>query len=189
MGEPGTGKTAFIDNMMKKYITLTDIAITPSLSASNLQAMIIQAVVQQKKQASYKIAVLQKSLAARTGLCFSDLHLANADQQSFLNSCHPVHEVLQHLICHHMIADSSRNWSEKHLSIHYLASCTPEGYWNLPVTLTGEMCLLPFFPPSDKCLQQILTQSFRVWLSSSSVLTDTKLTAQVSVIIFFSNIS
>lgn len=168
---------------MKKYITLTNIPITPTLSPSKLRAEIISASVQQTKQPGYRIALLRKSVAVRTGLCFGDLHLAGGDGQSFLNICHPVLEVIQHLVSHYMIADSSRNWSEKHLNIKYLASCTPEGYWNIPAKITSKMCVLPFLPPSNECLQQVLSHSLQLWLASSSILTNTKQIAQVSFVI------
>ena len=180
VGEQGMGKSAFIERMMKKYITMTDIPITPTLSPSKLRPTIINAAIQQTKQPVYRIALLRKTMAVRTGLCFSDLHLASGDEQALLNLCHPTLQVLQHLICHHMIADSGKNWSEKHLNIKYMASCTPEGYWNIPTKISSKMCLLPFLPLSDECLQQILSQSLQLWLASSSILTNTKQIAHVS---------
>jgi len=164
---------------MKKYITLTDIPITPTLSPGKLHERIIQASIHQTKQSAYRVAILRKSLAMRTGLCFSDLHLASSDGHSILNACCPTLQVIQHLVSHYTIFDSNKNWSEKHLNINYLASCTPEGYWNLPAKLTSKMCLLPFLPPSDEFLQQIVSHNLQMWLATSSILTNTKQIAQV----------
>ena len=164
---------------MKKYITLTDITVTPTLSPGKLHEKIIQASIQQTKQPAYRVAVLRRSSAMRTGLCFDDIHLTSSDDIALLNTCCPTLQVIQHLVSHYIIYDSNKNWSEKHLNINYLASCTPEGYWNLPVKLTSKMCLLPFLPPSDEFLQQILSHNLQLWLATSSILTNTKQIAQV----------
>lgn len=182
VGDGGTGKTSFVNNLMKRHLSVSRIGITQTLTSIQLQANILDRLAQQLKQHGQRMVLPKRSTTLATGLYLDDLHLAHLDDQTSLNVSSPLLETIRYLLYHRKIADPLRRWYENNLNFKYLASCTPEGYWRLPIRLVKSMCLLPFLPPSDKCLHQVFSQSLQLWLtsfSSSSVLWNAKQIANV----------
>lgn len=183
MGDRGTGKTSFVNCLMERHVSVSRIAITPFLTPLQLQTSILDKLAQQNKQHRQRVALSKLSAMMPSALYLDDLHLAYPGNQLPLNSGSPLLETVQYLVYHQKIADPLRSWYGNKLNFKYLASCTPDSYWRLPVRLTRAMCLLPFFPPSDECLHQLFSRSLQLWLTSfsSSALGNAKQMAMVDM--------
>ena len=167
---------------MKRHVSVTRVAITPNLTPLQLRTNFLGKLAQQTKEHRQRQRMSKMSIKTPTAVYLDDLHLAYPCNQLSLNFGSPLLEMVRHLIYHQKIADPLRSWYESNLNFKYLASSTPDGYWRLPVQLTRGMCLLPFLPPSDKCLHGIFSQNLHIWLSSFSlsVLGDAKQIAEVT---------
>ena len=161
VGDGGTGKTSLINHLMRQHTSTHRIAVTPILTPLKLQTSILDKLALKKKHQKQK--TLLPSMMT-TGLFLDNLHLAylgNLSSSSLL-------EAIRYLICHQKITEPQRDWYESNLSFNFITTCTPDSYWRLPARVTKNMCLLPFFPPSDECLHQVFLHSLQPWLASSS---------------------
>ena len=62
------------------------------------------------------------------------------------------------------LLDATRNYQHDLHNVKYIASCVPSALMGISPQLHSLFNLVPFFYPSDDCLQRIFSQSVLLWL-------------------------
>ena len=62
------------------------------------------------------------------------------------------------------LLDATRNYQHDLHNVKCIASCVPSALMRVPPQLLSLFNLVPFFYPSDDCLQRIFSKSVLLWL-------------------------
>lgn len=187
-GERGTGRTAFVENLLKSRLPLGELPVSHLLTPVQLQVAIKEKLVQLEKKSGQRFLTGSRRNVQKHAFFLDDIHLANMEGSSASpstgsggrGSCMdcPVLELLRYMLSHRKLTDFTRCY-EHLLNSKFVFTSTPDDYWRLPVRFTRAMCRLPFLPPSDKCLHGIFSCTISPWLEGFP-LGDAPLMANVS---------
>lgn len=185
-GDRGTGKSSFVNNLVKSRLSVSQLPINHLSTPVQLQSNVLEKLSQLEKKSGQRWpGGSSKKSQHRSVFFLDDIHLAPESSASVHVGqppggsgldC-PLTELVRYMLSHRRLTDFARA-CEHLLSPRFMATCTPEAYWRLPVRLTRGVCRLPFLPPSDQCLHQIFSSNINLWLEGFPV-HDTNQVAQV----------
>lgn len=188
-GERGTGRTSFVENLLRSRLSLDGLPVSHLLTPVQLQVAIKEKLVQLEKKSGQRFLTGSRRNVQKHAFFLDDIHLADMEGSTSAppstgcrgHGCQdcPVLELLRYMLCHHKLTDFTRCCYEHLLSSKFVFTSTPDDYWRLPVRFTRTMCRLPFLPPSDKCLHSIFSCTVSPWLEGFP-LEDASLMANVS---------
>ena len=182
VGQRGTGKTSFVENLIQSHFPVTKLQMSPTLSPGQLQRFILERVAQLERRGGQRIVVggggrgaTKLASSMRSTFFLDDIHLAsNAARmidsgrgeggESSTGGSAPVLELARFAVQHNHLIDVSRSYSHSLNNVHYIASCTPREYWKLPHQLSRSFNPVPFLPPSDHTLHRVFSSSVLQWL-------------------------
>lgn len=187
-GERGTGKSSFVNNLIKSRLSVSGFPVNHLSTPVQLQGNLLEKLSQLEKRSGQRyLAAGSRKSQNRNVFFLDDIHLAPESSTldhvggpvgAFTDLQYPLLELLRYMLSHRRLPDFGR--AIQHLlSPRFIATATPEAYWRLPVRLTRGLCRLPFLPPSDQCLHQILSSNIKLWLEDFPI-QDTDQVAQVS---------
>lgn len=174
-GEKGTGRTSFVNNLLKNRLSMNRLAVTHLLTPQQLQLDIKEKLAQMEKKSGHRFLGGGKRPQQKHAFFLDDVHLASAlcnsstiattDSPPATHSNSPLLELIRYMLGHRKLTDFARAY-EHLLGSKFVAMSTPWDYWRLPVRLTRGMCRIPFLPPSDECLHKIFAHSIKLWLEA-----------------------
>ena len=178
VGQRGTGKTSFVENLIQSRFPITKLQMSPTLSPAQLQGFILERVAQLERRGGQRIVggggrgATKLASSMRSTFFLDDIHLAsnvarmidNGREGEACIECCPVLELARFAVQHNHLIDVSRSYSHSLNNVHYIASCTPWEYWKLPHQLSSNFNPVPFLPPSDHTLHHVFSSSVLQWL-------------------------
>ncbi len=182
VGQRGTGKTSFVENLIHSRFPITKLQMSPTLSPGQLQGFILERMAQLERRGGQRIVggggrgATKIASAMRSTFFLDDIHLASnvarmidsegegEEGESFVGSCAPVLELTRFAVQHNHLIDVSRSYNHSLNNVRYIASCTPWEYWKLPHQLSTSFNPVPFLPPSDHTLHRVFSSSVLQWL-------------------------
>ena len=173
VGQEGTGKTSFVENLIQSRLTLSKLQISPTLSPTQLQEFILDRIQQLDKRSGHRLVggANKHTSAMRSTFFLDDIHFASSTSLDVHSgrledesTCSPVLELARFAIQQHHLVDFSRGYTHSLNNVRYIASCTPWEYWKLPRQFSRSFNLVPFLPPSDDYLHQVFSRSVLHWL-------------------------
>ena len=182
VGQRGTGKTSFVENLIQSHFPVTKLQMSPTLSPGQLQRFILERVAQLERRGGQRImggggrGATKLASSMRSTFFLDDIHLAlntarvidsgggGGEGELCIGDSPPVLELARFALQHNHLIDVSRNYSHSLNNVHYIASCTPREYWKLPHQLSSSFNPVPFLPPSDNTLHCIFSSSVLQWL-------------------------
>ena len=177
VGQRGTGKTSFVENLIQSRLPVTKLQMSPTLSPAQLQEFILERVGHLERRGSQRLVgggrgASKLASSMRSTFFLDDIHLASSTSRTVVSDrvvgeesvCSPVLELARFAVQHHHLFDISRSYSHSLNNVHYMASCTPWEYWKLPHQFSHSFNPVPFLPPSDQCLHRVFSCSVLQWL-------------------------
>ena len=174
VGQEGTGKTSFVENLVQSRLPVTKVQMSPTLTSLQLQELILERVSQLDKRSGHRLvggvrggaSKLASSMRSTFFLDDIQLALSMSDSGGRIGErvCSPVLELARYAIQQHQLVDFSRSYSHSLNNVHYITSCTPGEYWKLSHQLSHSFNPVPFLPPSDECLHKVFSRSVLYWL-------------------------
>jgi hypothetical protein len=184
VGQRGTGKTSFVENLIHSRFPVTKLQMSPTLSPGQLQGFILERVAQLERRGGQRIVggggrgATKIASSMRSTFFLDDIHLASnvhvakkidsggegEEGESYFGCCAPVLELTRFAVQHNHLIDVSRSYSHSLNNVRYIASCTPWEYWKLPHQLSTSFNPVPFLPPSDHTLHRVFSSSVLQWL-------------------------
>ena len=174
-GERGTGRTSFVNNLLKSRLSMNRLAISHLLTPLQLQLDIKEKLAQMEKKSGHRFLGGGKRPQQKHAFFLDDIHLASAlctfepttadRSPPSPHSNSPLLELIRYMLRHRKLTDFARAY-EHLLGSKFVATSTPGDYWRLPVRFTRSMCRIPFLPPSDECLHKIFAHSIKLWLEA-----------------------
>ena len=173
LGQEGTGKTSFVENLIHSRLPILKLQISPTLSPAQLQEFILDRIQQLDKRSGHRLVggANKHATITRSTFFLDDIHLAygasqNVDSKRMGEECasSPVLELARFAVQQHQLVDLSRGYTHSLNNLRYITSCTPSDYWKLPHQFSRCFNPVPFLPPSDSCLHQIFSHSVLHWL-------------------------
>ena len=165
-GLTGTGKTSFVNNLLKSRLSIIRIPITCIETPLCLQSSILTKLAQEEKKTGQKLVGSSRRLQRKVAFVLDDIHLAPKYDSTAVTSCtSPILELVTFMVSNHKLVDFARG-CDHILNSRFAVITTPGDYWRLPTRLTRKLCRLPFFPPSDECLHQVFSRSIELWLQA-----------------------
>jgi hypothetical protein len=169
IGERGSGRTSFVNNLLRNRLSMNRLAVSHLLTPLQLQRDIKEKLAQLEKKSGHRFLGGGRRLQQKHAFFLDDIHLASTAGTAGCappSSAHsPLLELIRYMLRHHKLTDSGRTY-EYLLPSKFVATSTPGHYWRLPVRVTRGMCRVPFLPPSDECLHKIFTHNIRLWLEA-----------------------
>ena len=179
-GEVGSGKTSFVNNILRSRLAISKLPIHGLVTSAQLQTLIIDKLTILEKKSGQRLLGGSKKAQYRNVFFLDDLHstlkLSASDGDDEVSS--PVLELLRYMLGHGKLSNFMRT-CEHLLNSRFVTVTTPGDYWRLPIRMTRAVCRMPFLPPSDQCLHQIFSRSLSLWLDEFP-LQDTEEVADVS---------
>lgn len=180
VGQNGTGRTSFVENLIRSRFPVTRLQVSPTLTPTQLQEFILDRVHQLDKRAGQRLTGGGRGATKSPMKCMfflDDIHLASSTPQR-LNSSNmerekvegevslhsPVLELARFAVQQHQLIDFSRSYHHSLNNMRYIASCTSWEYWKLPHRFSHNFNPIPFLAPSDDCLHQVFCCSVLQWL-------------------------
>ncbi len=164
-GEVGTGKTSFVDNILRSRLAISRLPTNGLLTPIQLQTNIVEKLTLLEKKSGQRLFGGSKKSQFRNVFFLDNLHstltLSDTDTDGDVPS--PILELMRYMLCHCKLTNFMRT-CEQLLNSRFFAISTPGDYWRLPIRMTRTMCRVPFLPPSDECLHQIFSRSLNLWL-------------------------
>ena len=181
VGQPGTGKTSFVENLVQSRLPVTRLQMSPTLIPSQLQDFILERVGHLDKRAGHRLAgggggggrgASRLASSMRTTFFLDDVHLASSGASTDLGGsrvgeegdCSPVLELARFAVQHHHLPDTTRAYTHSLNNVRYIVSCVPGDYWGLPHQFSRSFNPVPFLPPTDDFLQRVFCRSVLQWL-------------------------
>lgn len=181
VGQAGTGKTSFVENLIHSRLPVTKVQISPTLTPPQLQEILLERINQLDKRSSHRLmgggrGATKLASSTRNTFFLDDIHLTSSTSQEAASSeineggevgsfcCSPVLELARYAVQQHQLVDLSRSYRHSLNSTNYITSCTPWEYWKLPHQFSHSFNLVPFLPPSDRCLHEVFRRSVLPWL-------------------------
>lgn len=172
-GERGTGRTSFVNNLLRSRLSMNRLAVNHLLTPVQLQLDIKESLAQMEKKSGHRFLGGGKRPQQKHAFFLDDVHLASTpvepnpstSAEFSLPPCSrsPLLELIRYMLGHRKLTDFARTY--EHLLVSkFVAMSTPGDYWRLPVRFTRGLCRVPFLPPSDECLHRIFARSINVWL-------------------------
>jgi len=152
VGERGAGKSSLVDNLLATRLHLTRLPVTSALNPPELQERVLVRMNAIEKRAGQRFST--KASSSKVVFFLDDIHLSSRG----------VLELTRLVATRHQLYNYSRNYVHSLNNVRLLSSCTPEGYWGLPIQLSRAFNPVPFIPLSHSGLKTIFSTSALPWL-------------------------
>lgn len=172
-GAAGVGKTSFVHSMIMTQQSYTRVNMSPLLTSTMFQDMVMSRLQELKLKASYAVGAgggQMKLSGERLHFFLEDL---NAGPVLPGTRTMPILESVRQMIGHGLLYDNGRHVFEDTSSISFLAACTKPGSIGSAAIAGGNgmsgrlirlFNVINLFSPSDDSLHSLYGKALRAWL-------------------------